>query len=105
MSGLAAVWIVVGCALSVVCDWAFYERVATLLRQVEMPDRFTYAQGLLVRKIAVAAAGGLLAFSSVTHEGSLIAVAIGLWVILHLAIYVEWYRFARSPLKADTRKA
>lgn len=102
---MIAVWMVVGCALSLVCDWAFYERVAMLLRQIEMPDRFTYARGLLVRKIAVAAAGGLLAFWSVRREGSLIAASIGLWTVLHSAIYVDWYCFARRLAKGDHARA
>ena len=93
-------WIAVGCAVSLACDWAFFVRLALVLRQVQMPDQFTYADSLLIRKASIGAVGGLLAFSSVRDDATLIAVAISLWLIFHFAIYVEWYRFAR---RATTR--
>lgn len=81
---------VLGCIVSIMLDWAIFDRFAFILRGEAMPDEFTYGKSSLARKVAIVAIGGIGVPLWNDDVGRVSLVS--LWALLHLAIYYEWYR-------------
>jgi hypothetical protein len=73
-------------------DRVFFGAMAFRLRGPELwPEDFRYRHSLLARKAALCLAGGLAGLFWDNDLGRAVAVIGGF--ALHLAIYVEWYRW------------
>jgi hypothetical protein len=103
MTGLLIILFLAGCVISLAVDWAIFESVnnAVGAGNPRAADQFTYAQGSLVRKTAIAVCGGLTAVARPIDIAGLMDGAAVLWLAFHFLIYFEWFRFIRRQGRGD----
>lgn len=84
-----------GCATALAVDWGAFEGMAFRLRGPEVwPEDFRYRDSNKARKVLLGLAGGVA--GALWNDAQGRAAAVIAASILHLLIYVEWYRWRGS---------
>ncbi|GAA4030885.1 hypothetical protein GCM10022281_07930 [Sphingomonas rosea] len=81
--------------MAIAVDWAIFWQMVMALRGPEVwPEDFSYQSSNTARKVLIAISGG--AAGALWNDGQGQSAALIAAAILHLAIYVEWYRWRGS---------